>query len=140
MNKINADDAFLGTWQLQPNLSDYAFGQAPAEGVYRISRYGEGYKFDIAWTMTEGQQFETGYLGTPDGEQYPYENSQVAEAVSLTRVDELTLDSESFKGGRRIAYACRELIKNGCRMRVTQSGETADGVEFSNIAYYQKVD
>ena len=139
MNQIAENDLFLGTWQLQADLSDYAFGQPPAEGVYHISRYGEGYKFDIIWTTAEGQQMETSYVGVPDGEKYPFENPQIADAVSLTRVDELTLDSESFKDGRRIAHARRELIENMNRIRVTQSAETPDGTVLSNISYYQKI-
>jgi hypothetical protein len=140
MNKIAKTDLFLGNWQLQPELSEYAHGEPPAEGIYRISRYGEGYKFDIAWTTAEGQQVEASYIGIPDGELYPYENPKIAEAISLTRVDELTLDSESFKGERRIAHARRELVDNRNRMRVTQSGETPDGVIFKNISYYRKLD
>ena len=140
MHEIMNDDLFLGTWQLQPQFSDYAIGQPPAEGSYRISRDGKGYKFDIAWTTADGQQFETGYVGIPDGKKHACENPQIAEAVSLTRTDELTLDSESFKDGRRIAHARRELIDDGRRMRITQSGETPDGTLFSNIAYYCKVD
>jgi len=139
MNQIAENDLFLGTWQLQADLSDYAFGQPPAEGIYLISRYGEGYKFDITWTTIEGQQMETSYVGVPDGEKYPFENPQIADAVSLTRVDELILDSETFKDGRRLTHARRELIENRDRMRVTQSAETPDGTVFSNISYYQKI-
>jgi hypothetical protein len=140
MNQIAEDDLFLGTWQLQPNLSDYGFGQPPAEGLYRISRYGEGYKFEITWTTAAGRQMETSYVGIPDGDKYPFEDPQIAEAVSLTRVDELTLDSESFKDGRRIAHARRELVESRDKMRVTQSAETPEGTKYSNTAYYQKID
>ena len=106
--------------------------------MYRISLNGHKYVFDIAWETAEGQQFEAGFSGIPDGRQYPYENPQVADSLSLARVSELTLDSESFKGGISIAHARRELMDTGRVMRVTQSGQKPDGGTFRNVSYYNK--
>jgi predicted component of type VI protein secretion system len=64
----------------------------------------------------------------------------VAEAVSFTGVDDLTLDSETFKRGNRIAHARRELLEDGRVMRITQSGRTPDGMDFSNVSYYHRLD
>lgn len=140
MTRIAENDLFLGTWRLQPELSEYELGPPPQEGLYRITREGESYIFDITWKTADGQQLETSFSGIPDGKQVPYENPQLADALSFTRVDDLTLDSESFKGGQGIAHARRELIKDGRVMRVTQSGWLPDGAAFSNISYYQKLD
>ena len=140
MTQIDIDDLFLGTWQLQPQQSAYEFGPSPAEGLYRISTDGQQYLFELEWKTAEGQQFETSFSGVPDGRQYPYENPQIADALSLTRVDEQTLDSASYKGGKRIAHARRELLDNSRTMRVTQSGQTPDGVTYSNVSYYNKLD
>ena len=139
MSPIAENDLFLGTWQLQPEQSKYELGQPPLEGLYNISREEGGYVFEIAWKTTEGQQFEISFSGIPDGQQYPYENPQIAEALSMTRVDEFTLDSESFKDGKRIAHARRDLIENGRGLRVTQTGERPDGAFFSNVSYYRKL-
>ena len=140
MTRIAGDDLFLGTWRLQPELSKYELGQPPQEGLYRITRDGESYIFDTTWKTAEGQQLETSFSGTPDGQRVAYEDPEIADALSLTRVDELTLDSETFKGGWRIALARRELINGGMSMRVTQSGQVPDVAAFSNISYYHKLD
>jgi len=140
MTPIAANDPFVGAWQLQPELSDYESGAPPAEGLYTIRARDDSYLFDIGWKTADNHSFSADFSGIPDGKQYPYEDLQVAEAVSFTRVDYLTLDSETFKGGNRIAHARRELLKGGRVMRITQSGRTPDGMDFSNVSYYHLLD
>jgi hypothetical protein len=139
MKLIADNDVFPGIWQLKPELSAYEFGTPPAEGLYTIRAAGDVYLFEIVWKTAEGQSFKAAFSGIPDGKQYPYEDQQVADALSMTRVDELTLDSETFKGGKRIAHALRELIEDGRVMRVTQSGRTPDGETYSNVSYYTRL-
>jgi hypothetical protein len=140
MKLISENDAFLGTWQLKPELSAYEFGAPPVEGLYTIRAADDVYLFEIAWKSADGQSLEAAFSGIPDGRQYPYDDPRVAEALSLTRVDDLTLDSETFKGGNRIAHARRELIEGGRVMCVTQSGRTPDGEVFSNVSYYSRLE
>ena len=140
MTHIADNDQFIGTWQLQPELSVYEFGDPPAEGLYTIRAGNDTYLFEIAWKTAANQSFSAAFSGIPDGEQYPYEDPRVAEALSLTRVDDLTLDSETFKGGSQVAHARRELLEDGRVMRVTQSGCSPDGTVFSNVAYYHRLD
>lgn len=139
MAPINDDDPFLGAWELLPESSEYELGDPPAEGLYTISSDGDRYHFEIAWKTAAGRHFETGFSGIPDGRPYAYEDPQVADALSLTRVDESTLDSESFRGEVRLAHARRVLMEDGRMMRVSQSGQAPDGETFQNISYYRKL-
>ena len=131
-------DRFLGTWELIADQSRYEFGQPPAGGTYTITANETGYSFTIHWTTADGQQLSAAYDAIPDGQQYPYENTAVADAVSMTRVNEQQLDSASFKSNRQIAHAARILSADGQTMTITQSGQTPDGTPFSNISVYQR--
>lgn len=131
-------DRFLGTWEMQPELNNYQFGDPPVKGTYTIAENpdGEGYLITMAWTTTNGRDVEMSYTANPDGIDHPYENPDVADTVSMTRVDENTLDSDAKKGGKIAAYARRELSPDGQTMTVTQSVPNPDGGKFNNVAVY----
>lgn len=131
-------DPFVGTWELQPEQSQYEAGQPPASGLYRIEPQGEGYLVTMQWQTAAGAAKEMHYTSIPDGKDYAYENPEIAEFVSMTRVDEKTLDSATKKGGQMIAHARRELSKDAQAMRVTQSGLLPDGSWFKNISVYKR--
>ncbi len=133
-----AIDLFVGLWELDPSQSNYQVGDAPKSGTYRISKHEGGYLITMAWTDAQGRNREMAYEGTPDGIQYPLENSIIADGMSMTRVDEYTLDSATYKGRDQIAHARRELSEDGNVMTVTQSGKTPDGKDFANIAVYNR--
>lgn len=141
-------DPFLGTWILQADQSDYQFGDPPAAGTYTIApaadgeHDGAGYLVTMAWTDAAGQAHELSYFGIPDGQTHPFaapdpEKSPV-DATSMTRVDERTLDSASFKAGKQIAHARRHLAPDGRTMTVTQSGTTPAGKPFANVSTYRR--
>ena len=57
MTHIADNDQFIGTWQLQPELSVYEFGDPPAEGLYTIRAGNDTYLFEIAWETAANQSF-----------------------------------------------------------------------------------
>ena len=58
----------------------------------------------------------------------------------MTRVDERTLDSASFRDGVQIAHGRRELSDDANTMTVTQSGSRPDGTKFANVSVYVRRD
>lgn len=134
----SSDDAFIGTWALDPAHSDYQVGMPPQTGLYRIALgvNGSGYMISMAWTDAQGRESFAAYTAMPDGVQYPYENSDVADTISMTRLDERTLDTAIFKDGDCIAYSLRELSEDGQLMRIVQSGYAPDGSQFDNYSVY----
>ncbi|MEP7293993.1 MAG: hypothetical protein ABI835_19560 [Chloroflexota bacterium] len=131
-------DRFVGLWELDPAQSDYQVGTPPQTGLYRIApdAKGTGYMISMNWTDAQGRESYAAYTALPDGVQYAYENSDVADFISMTRLDEYTLDSAIIKGGRRIAYSLRELSDDGQAMTITQSGFAPDGTPFDNRSVY----
>jgi hypothetical protein len=128
-------DLFVGTWQLDPMQNKYEFGDPPQQGLYIIEPNGTGYLVTMKWTNTAGKALEMQYEATPDGVEYPA-NAPGVDTMSMTRVDERTLDSAAMAGGQVIAYGRRVLSEDGQTMTITQSGKTPDGKEFSNLSVY----
>ncbi len=135
-----AHDPFIGTWKLDPSQNRYEAGSPPQNGLYIIEPLGEGYRITMKWTTPEGQSVESAYESIPDGQEYPYDKPAIADAISMTRVDARTLDSQSKKGGQVIAYARRVLSEDGQTMSITQSGTKPDGTRFSNKSVYHRQD
>jgi hypothetical protein len=130
-------DPFIGTWKLDPEQSRYQFGTPPQSGTYHIEADGGCYLITMDWVDAQGKTFHQSYTAIPDGVQHPYDNADVAEFVSMTRLDNLTLDSATYKGGERIAYAVRTLSADQQTMTITQAGTTPmGGVQFENRAVY----
>lgn len=133
-----ADNLFIGKWQLDPTKSDYEHGFPPQSGTYIITSEGNGLKFAMAWTGVDGKSFEMAYHAIPDGVDYPYENPQVADTLSLTLVDDHTLDSDSKKGGKVSTHGRRSLSPDGQTMTIVQSGTTAEGQPYRNLSVYER--
>lgn len=131
-------DAFLGTWELDPTHLDYELGQPPKQGTYTIKASAERYLISMSWITPDNQDMQMHYEAIPDGKVYPYTNTPGVDAMSMTRVDDRTLDSAAFKDGVQINYARRKLSEDGLTMTILQSGATPDGGEYRNTAVYKK--
>ena len=131
-------DAFLGIWALDPAQSQYQFGQPPQSSLYRIApgANSSSYMISMSWTDSQEREAYAAYNAMPDGVEYPYENSDVADTISMTRLDERTLDTAIFKNGECIAYSLRQLSDDGDAMRIVQSGFAPDGSRFDNYSVY----
>ena len=76
------------------------------------------------------------YDAIPDGNYYPTDPVTGVDTMSMTRVDNHTLDSDARKDGIVVAYATRILSADNNTMTVKQSGKTPDGQEFTNTSVY----
>ncbi len=136
--KLSKSSQFFGTWELDPAQSQYEFGTPPQSGLYKIESDGTELKFSVDWVGGDGRSYQISFSGTPDGKDSLYENPAIADTVSFTQVDKLTLDSASKKDGHVILHASRVLSEDGTEMTVTQSGTTPDGQPYSNVSVYYK--
>ena len=131
-------DPFFGTWVLDPTQSVYEAGLPPQSGTYRIDPDGESLKFTMEWVAANGQHHEMGYFTIPDGNEYPYENPAVTDAISTTRIDAHRMDTVSKKNGRIIAIGSRVLSADGTTMMVTQTSIGENGQRYNNSSVYTK--
>ena len=131
-------DPFVGKWEMIPAENNYQHGAPPISGTYIIDHDGSSYRIAMRWTTVDSQQFEMAYTSIPDGIDYPYEGNPAIDTVSMTRVDEYTLDSTTKKDGQIVNHGRRVLSENGRLMTITQSGTRPDGQPYSNISVYAK--
>ena len=129
-------DDFLGTWQMLPDQNDYQLGDPPQQGLYTIEADGDGYKITMQWVTADNEEKQASYNSIPDGKRYPTDPATGVDSMSMTRVDEKTLDSDAMKDGVVVAYATRILSDDGSTMTVKQSGKTPDGQDFTNTSVY----
>ncbi|MBE2221862.1 MAG: hypothetical protein IAF02_09995 [Anaerolineae bacterium] len=131
-------DPFLGIWQLIPEKSIYEHGDPPIAGNYTIELHGDGYLVTMQWETYYGSWSEMSYTAVPDGQDHPYEDPTIADTISMTRIDEHTLDSDAKKGGHVVSYARRTLSNDLREMTVVQSGSLPGGGTFNNLSIYRR--
>lgn len=99
-------DTFLGTWALIPELCIYEEGVAPKSGIYEIKERNNQVEISVNWTDSEGQAHAIEFGGAADGSDLPADAPGVTH-MTLTRIDEHTLDSAAFNQDAQIMYARR---------------------------------
>lgn len=137
-SKVQQASAFFGVWTLNREASQYAQGEPPHDASYALEPDDDAIKVTMAWMGADGQPKHQVYTGVPDGVVYPYDGGDVVDAISMTLLDEHTLDSDSRKDGKVIAHARRILSEDGLTMTITMRSFLPDGREIDNIAVYEK--
>lgn len=138
------DDHIVGTWVLIPELSIYEVGAPPASGVYEIARSQDRYDFTVRWTVeVGGAELSAAFGGPGDGSARPLDLPAGApdgtpDAMTITRVDEATLDSEAILDGRVVAYARRRVSSGGGLLSVMQEVRTPEGRGPRNFQVYRR--
>lgn len=120
MSDASAISPFCGLWILDPASCDYQLGFPPQGGAYRIEDRGDHVRFSIEWIAHDGNHHETAFDGQADGIAHPYPDPNVADALTTTVVDPLTLDTSITKGGLLVAHASRVIADDGRSMEIVQ--------------------
>lgn len=139
-----ANDLFLGTWVLVPELCMYEAGVAPARGTYDIREAGDRLEFSITWTTEPGgPEIATAFGGPFDGsvQALPVPEGAPAgtpDGLTITRIDRRTLDSEALLGRRVLAYARRVASSDGSLLAVVQEVRLPEGRGPRNFQVYRR--
>jgi hypothetical protein len=128
--------AYLGTWQLIPELSHYDRGGPPDRGTYKIEDRDGVLHFTIDWT-SNGQSFSISYIGHADGRPVPNPHPGV-DAASVRHEDDFTLSSRAVAGGVEIARALRRVSRDGTLMSVLQDNADGKGSFASILQVYRR--
>ena len=92
--------AYLGRWQLVPELSHYEAGEPPESGAYLIESKDGEIHFDIHWVAT-GQPMSINFSGPADGRQVPSDFPGV-DSFSVLHEDDYTLSGDALAGGVQV--------------------------------------
>jgi hypothetical protein len=128
-------DPFAGTWVLDPRRCRYESRPAPEHATYTILPDGEGYLVIMEWRDPSGTHNTSSYSAVPDGQRRPHPDAGI-DQTSMTRVDARRLDSASFKDGRAVHRARRDLSEDGQELSITQIFRGADGETRTDYAVY----
>ena len=133
-----ATDPRVGTWTLNLAKSKYSPGPPPQSQTLKIEPSGQGEKVTSDVVAADGTRTMTQYTANFDGKDYPLTGSQIADTVSLKRIDARTTERTDKKGGT-VAQTIRRVVSaDGKTMNVTVEGKNAQGQEMSNVIVFEK--
>src|SRR6266404_1110062 len=131
-------DPRIGTWKLNVAKSQISPGPPPQGLTVKVEPSGQGEKVATEGVNADGTRTATQYTANFDGKDYPLTGSQVADTVSLKRVDARTTERTDKKGGT-VAQTIRRVVSaDGKMMNVTVKGKNAQGQEMSNVVVFEK--
>jgi len=133
-----ARDPRIGTWKLNVAKSKFSPGPAPQSLTVKVELAGKGEKATTECVNTDGTRTTVQYTANFDGKDYPLTGSQVADTVSLKRIDARTTDRTDKKGGKVAQTLRRVVSQDGKTMTVTVKGTNAQGQKVNNVVVFDK--
>src|SRR6266850_557924 len=131
-------DPRIGTWKLNVAKSKYSPGPPPQSQTLKVEPSGQGEKVTSEVVAADGTRTTTQYTANFDGKDSPLTGSQIADTVSLKRIDARTTERTDKKGGT-VAQTIRRVVSaDGKMMNVTVKGKNAQGQEMSNVVVFEK--
>ena len=131
-------DPRIGTWKLNVAKSKYSPGPPPQSQTLKVEPSGQGEKITSEVVNADGTRTTTQYTANFDGKDYPLTGSQVADTVSLKRIDARTTERTDKKGGTVAVTIRRVVSADGKTMTATVKGKNAQGQEMSNVVVFEK--
>ena len=131
-------DPRVGTWQVNVAKSKYSPGPAPKSQTLKIEAAGKGEKVTSETVSATGDKSVTEYTAEFDGKPHALKGSQLADMVTLKRVDANTTERVDSKGGKTMTTYHRVVSKDGKTMTVTSKGTNAQGQATSNVIVFEK--
>lgn len=127
-----------GTWHLNVAKSKYSPGPAPKSQTLVITATGNSETVTSETVSASGDKSSTVYTAAYDGKPQPIKGSQVADSVSLKRIDDHTSERTDSKDGKAVQTYTRVVSKDGKTMTVTVKGTNAQGQPVNNVIVFEK--
>jgi hypothetical protein len=127
-----------------PNLSRVPSNDSQAgvgdrqSNTLKVEASGQGEKVTTEGVNAEGGRTATQYTANYDGKDYPLTGSQIANTVSLKRIDARTTERTDKKDGKVVMTLTRVVSQDGKTMTVTAKGTNAQGQTVNNVAFWEK--
>src|SRR5215470_15263603 len=91
-------DPRIGTWKLNVAKSKYSPGPMPQNLTVKVESAGQGEKVTAEFVNADGTRTTTQYTANFDGKDSPLKGSQIADTVSLKRINPQTTVRTDKKG------------------------------------------
>jgi len=131
-------DPRIGTWKLNVAKSKYNPGPAPQSLTVIVEPSGQGEKVTTEFINADGTRTTVQYTANFDGKDYPLTGSQIADTVSLKRIDARTTERTDKKGGTVAQILRRVVSQDGKTMTATTKGKNAQGQAVNSVLVFEK--
>jgi hypothetical protein len=130
---------FIASWQLFPEKGTYEYGDRPKSGLYKIESIenNRALAISIHWVTLENNGFNSEYIIIPDGQEHPFQNTEIADTAKAIFIDGITFETEFYRGKEPILHISYEILPNGY-LKITQKGTTPDNKPYCNTDIYHK--
>ena len=131
-------DPVSGTWELNLAKSKFSPGP-PLKSQTRTYEFaGPNVKYTAKGIDAEGKPTLVQYTATYDGKDYPMTGSADSDAISLKRIDAVTVEFTQKKAGKVVITGTRVISDGGKVMTVTSKGTNAKGQMINNVLVLEK--
>jgi hypothetical protein len=129
-----SSDPLIGTWKLNPAKSKGVKG-----GTTKIEAVGDGVKFTVDMTTTDGATHHWEMNGKYDGKDNPVTgDNPYGNSVALSRVDAKTIRMNVKQDGKATVVTTIVLSADGKTRTVTTKGKDAKGQAVDAVSFYEK--
>jgi len=138
---VAQENPFIGTWKLNVASSHLVAASTGAEVTSDTSVWeavGDNVKVTQDITYTKGEPRHIEWLGKFDGKYYPITGSMTADAGSMKKINDRTLESTSKRGGKVIGTSRIVLSADGKSRTTTANGTDSNGNKYSNTEVFDK--
>jgi hypothetical protein len=133
-----AGDPRVGTWKLNVEKSKFSPGPPPQSNTLKIEAPGREEKITTEGVNAQGALTGTQYTANSDGKDYPLTGSQMANTVSLRRIDARITERTDKKDGKVVQTLTRVVSEDGKTMIVRASGTNAQGQTLETVAVWER--
>ena len=113
-------------------------GPPPQSNTLKIEAAGKGEKITTEGVNAQGGRTATEYTANFDGKDYPLTGSQIANTVSLRRINSRITIRTDKKDGKVIQTLTRIVSEDGKTLIVWATGTNAQGDPIDNVAVWEK--
>ncbi len=133
-----APPPFVGTWKLDLAKSKFDPGPPPKSWTQRNEAAEGGLRQLADWVDSEGRATHSEFTARFDGKDYPVTGSQGADAISVKKVDDRTIEWGMKKGGKVVSSGRTVYSQDGKSRTMTWTGTNAQGQKYSATAVFVK--
>ena len=136
--KIGAASPFFGTWKLNVAKSKYSPGPTPKSQVAKLEPIAGGMKVSSDRVEADGKMTHFEWAATFDGKDGSVKGDSGRDAVSVTKIDDYTLEIKNKKAGKVTTTIKAVYSKDGKSRTETVTGVSADGKKVENVTVWDK--
>ncbi len=133
-----AADPAIGTWKLNLGKSTFSPGPAPKSQTRTYLESPQGITLTIKTTAADGKESTNTLTFKDDGKPYPVSGNPDFDRVSVTRVDEFSVNSTQTKAGAPVGNGVRTVSKDGKTLTFKVKGTHVDGTKYDDVSVYDR--